>query len=82
MEQTIALDRHAAIPSTTHQAAHARTAERVSWSHKEAARRALLLWSGIDGPCASSDVATSGLFAPDGRCCALRRRIFGQARRC
>jgi hypothetical protein len=35
---------------------------------KEAARQALLLWSGIDGSCASSVILASDLFAPDFRC--------------
>ena len=72
MEQAAVLDRPAVTPSQQNVRGE-QAAQAAVRSRRETARRALLLWSGIDGSCSSSELASSGLFAPDFRCLSPKR---------
>lgn len=52
----------------------------VPLNRKDAARRALLLWSGIDGSCSSPELRESGLFTEDFRCFGPTRTQMGDLR--
>ncbi len=73
------LDRFAVASSIQHPVRGAQAVETAPRSRKESARRALLMWSGLDGSCSSPEVAPSGLFAPDFRCQGPRRTQMSAA---
>ncbi len=80
MEQVAVLDRPQAIPAShTHDVRGELAAPTATPSRKDTARRALLLWTGIDGSCRAPELAATGLFAPDFRCYGPTRTRMGLA---
>lgn len=92
MEQAAVLDRVAVTTSIQPHVRGDQAAPAVFRSRKESARRALLMWSGLDGTCAPSEAApgsqvtprpevvSSGLFAADFRCMGARRTRASERR--